>query len=123
MSYETKLKKSLKPQQRRYMSRLNDADFVVDEIMQIFDKFNDKSFANRLPAELIESPEFNGLSGRLSPLNEEMKTNYGRFHQDEGKVIVQAFDYVRFHESFRDSPNCNSYNFEAPRFNEGASLL
>jgi len=100
------------------MSRLNDADFVVEEIMEIFDGLNSKAFSKCLLAELIENPEFNGLVTRLLPLNEEMKRSYGQFRQDEGKVIVRAFRRARFDESPRDS-----YNFEAPRFNEGASLL
>ena len=68
--------------------------------------------------ELIETPVFNGLVARFLPLNEEMKINYSQFRQDEGKVIVRAFRRARFDESSRDSSL-----IEAPRFNEGASLV
>lgn len=103
--------------QKKYMSRLNDADYVVDEIMQIFADFNDKKLADYSPTELIESSEFNSLLNRLLRLNEDIEMNYSRLRYEEGMAIVQAFRYAQFDEPYQDS-----YNFEAPRFNEGAFL-
>ncbi len=107
------------------MSKLNDADLVANEIMQVFIRF-----ASGSSQEINKVFDWKPLVDEFTLLNGQMQTLYRQFYYDNGKAILRAFRYVYFNESFQSyryanvrEPQKDSYNFEAPRFNKDATQI